>query len=372
MAKPCGILDSSYARDMGVLRTRMQFILLPLLLIGLYFVPKFVPEEYMGTVMLAFIMMITCHGLNIMMGYTGLISIGQGAFMGVGAYFTVLLVNGGLGGNWFFLAIPLAGIGTGIVGMLFGLPSLRVKGFYLAMATLAAQFILYSVFLHGFPDILHGAMGLYVGGYPADPSILPNKGLMLPPEGANWWSPIGAYYIILATLVVMTFFAKNIPRTRVGRAFVAIRDNDLAAEVMGINLLRYKSLSFFVGCFFAGVAGSMIVVYYSCARPDMFTIMDSIWLLGAIVIGGMGRTVGPIFGVIFIKILDEVALGIAPMLSPYLPMQMAVALPTGLALSVFGLAVIIFLIVEPRGFAHTWEVLRDRVRNWPFTTFGAA
>ena len=159
--------------------------------------------------------------------------------------------------------------------------------------------------------------------------------------------------------------AKNLARTRAGRAFIAIRDNDLAAEVMGINLFRYKLIAFFIGCFLAGIAGSLLAHWIGFMSVEHFTIMDSILYIGMIIIGGLGTTTGPIFGVIFIRLLQQGITFIAPVL------ESTFALPagftTGIGPMVFGLAIILFLILEPRGLAHRWQLFKASYRLWPFS-----
>jgi branched-chain amino acid transport system permease protein len=167
--------------------------------------------------------------------------------------------------------------------------------------------------------------------------------------------------------VIMTCFAQNLVRSRMGRAFVAIRDNDLAAEIMGVSLFGYKLRAFFIGCFYAGIAGSLYTAFLRVVRPDQFTLMDSIWLLGIIIIGGMGSILGGILGVIFVRLLDEFLLWFTPSLSTILPAHYASRISAASGLVLFGLAVVLFLILEPRGLAHRWEILKERFRNWPFT-----
>jgi len=171
--------------------------------------------------------------------------------------------------------------------------------------------------------------------------------------------------MILVITALVVFLAKNLARTRVGRAFVAIRDNDLAAEVMGINLFRYKLVAFFVGCFLAGIAGSLLAHWIGFMNAENFTLMDSILYIGIIIIGGLGTTLGPILGAIFIRMLQQGITFIAPVL------ESTFALPagftTGIGPMVFGLAIILFLILEPRGLARRWQLFRASYRLWPFS-----
>ena len=173
-----------------------------------------------------------------------------------------------------------------------------------------------------------------------------------------------SFYLIISIAALGTFFAKNLARTRVGRAFIAIRDNDLAAEVMGINLLYYKLLAFFIGCFYAGIAGSLMAHYTHIAFPDAYTFMDGIWYLGMLIIGGMGSILGAILGTIAIKGLGELIMVYVPVLERALPF-LSGQLTTSLVNIAFGLIIILFLVYEPRGLAHRWAIIKSSYRLMP-------
>jgi branched-chain amino acid transport system permease protein len=194
-------------------------------------------------------------------------------------------------------------------------------------------------------------------------------GLPVPrPEiaGMVFKSKAGYFYLVMAITCLATFLAQNIVRTKAGRAFVAIRDNDLAAEVMGINLWSYKLQAFFIGCVYAGVAGALLVHYYAFASVDLFPFMDSVWYLGMLIVGGMGSTTGAIFGAVSLKLLDELVTVVGPMLAAIFPAVAAQA-AASLGLITRGLVIIIFLIFEPRGLAHRWEIVKAYYRLWPFS-----
>ena len=352
MARPAGIFDVRYEQDIAVVRTMPQWITLGLFLIFLVVLPQLFPDRYfLNIINIIMIMTISVHGLNILTGFAGQISAGHAAFMGVGAYACTSFMT--FLGLSFWLSLPLAGLTAGLVGILFGLPSLRLKGFYLAMATIAAQFIITAFFLHYKPEVFGGGTGMSL-----EPIRLGN---------IVFDTQDNLYYMIMPFAVIMTCFAKNIVRSRIGRAFVAIRDNDLAAEIMGISLFGYKLRAFFIGCFFAGISGSLYIAFMRTIRPDQFSLMDSIWMLGIIIIGGMGSIFGGILGTIFIKLLDEFVLVLTPFLGSVLPRELASRISASMALVVFGLVVVLFLILEPRGLAHRWEILKGRFRHWPFT-----
>jgi branched-chain amino acid transport system permease protein len=174
------------------------------------------------------------------------------------------------------------------------------------------------------------------------------------------------FYFIIAITIITVFLAKNMARTRLGNAFVAIRDNDLAAEVMGINLFRYKLLAFFIGCFFAGIAGSLMAHWTRYVSAESFTFNTSILYVGMIIIGGLGTSIGPIFGAVFIRILEVTVTQISPALQDAFPSWPG-AFTTGIAPFIFGLAIILFLIFEPRGLAHRWQLIKSSYRLWPFS-----
>jgi branched-chain amino acid transport system permease protein len=174
------------------------------------------------------------------------------------------------------------------------------------------------------------------------------------------------FYLILIITIIAVIAAKNIARTRVGRAFIAVRDNDLAAEVMGINLFRYKLTAFFIGCFFAGIAGSLLAHTSLSISADYFPFMDSVLFIGMIIIGGLGTTLGPILGVIFIRLLDVMVTELSPALQNAFP-NLPPGFTSGIAPLLFGLAIILFLIFEPRGLAHRWQLFKSSYRLWPFS-----
>ncbi|MDZ4245893.1 MAG: branched-chain amino acid ABC transporter permease [Dehalococcoidia bacterium] len=241
MQLPSGTINDSYEKDMAIIRTRWQWVMFIGFVVLIFVFPAFpfVSNYLLRIINNIVIAMILVLGLNILMGYAGQVSLGQGAFMAVGAY-TVALLGHKLGVP-FWLSLPAAGLSAGIVGVIFGAPSLRVKGVYLALATIAAQFIILWIVRH-----VHAFGG--VSGVPNPPAAIGTFTIN---------SQLSNYYLIIVVAIIMTFAAKNIARSKIGRAFVAIRDNDLAAEVMGISLFRYKLLAFFIGCFFAGIAGGL-------------------------------------------------------------------------------------------------------------------
>jgi len=349
MSLPSGVFQESYAQDMAIFRTRTQWVLLLAFLVLLFIMPVYANDRVLTIMTIMGITIISVLGLNILTGYCGQISLGHAGFMAVGGYVSAIL-TAKLGWS-FWAALPAAGVSAGFIGIIFGLPSLKIKGFYLIMATVAAHFIIIWLILQ-FYGITGGADGMAV----PRPEI---GGLVLKSKASY-------FYLVMILTCVAVYLAKNIVRTRVGRAFVAIRDNDLAAEVMGINLWAYKLTAFFIGCVFAGVSGALLVHYYAYASTDHFPFMNSVWYLGMLIVGGMGSITGVIFGVVSLKFLDELVTIMGPMLAAIFP-AIAAQAAASLGLITRGLVIILFLIFEPRGLVHRWELVKAYYRRWPFS-----
>lgn len=345
---PCGTYNESYAKDIAIVRTRAQWGMLIAFLVVLFTAPLYVDSYALAVLSTTAIVLIAVQGLNILSGYCGLISIGQAAFLGVGAYISSILTLR-YGVPWLG-AFICAGLGSGLIGIIIGLPALRVKGFYLAIATLAAQFTLAWLFLH-----LREWTGGTEGLSPKDASI----------GGLVFHTEVSKYYLVIVICLIMNYLAKNLVRTRTGRALVAIRDNDIAAEVMGINIVRYKLLSFFICCSFAGVAGSLWAHYTNFISPTQFILADSILYLGMLIVGGLGSIMGAVFGTVLLKLLGEGVFVASPILAGIFPAVggwLFAALTTG----IYGIVIILFLIFAPRGLAHRWQILKDSYRLYPF------
>lgn len=346
---PSGTFNVSYAQDMAIVRTHLHWGLLLTFLLLLLLLPFYTSGYITDFIIVIAINVIAVHGLNILTGYCGQLSIGHAAFVAVGAYTSAFLcLELGLS---FWASLPCAGIGAGLVGVIFGLPSLKVKGLYLAVATLAAQFIIAYVIMNA-RDLTGGSSGL--------PVAAPTIGSMI------FNSPKSFYYIAIPIAILMTFFATNIVRTRVGRAFIAIRDNDIAAEVMGINLYVYKLLAFFTACFFAGIAGSLWAHYSRVALPDAYNLTVSIWFIGMLIVGGIGSVLGVILGTAFIKILDQLVVILGTVLARAFP-AISSNITASLSTMLFGIVIILFLVFEPRGLAHRWSILKTSYRLRPFS-----
>jgi len=341
-----GTFQENYGQDMAIFRTKQEWGTLLAFLILLFICPLFLGDRVLTIMTMIGIAAISVLGLNILTGYCGQISIGHVGFMAVGAY-TSAILTATLG--WPFLAaLPAAVLAAGLAGLLFGLPSLKIRGFYLIMATIAAHFIIIWSVLQ-FRGLTGGPDGM--------PVPKPQIGFLVFNSKASY------YYLVMVIACLAAYGAVNITRTRAGRAFVAIRDNDLAAEVMGVNLWTYKLQAFFIGCVYAGVAGSLLVHYYGFASVDEFPFMDSVWYLGMLIVGGMGSIAGAILGAVSLKLLDELVTIMGPVLSAAVAAQAAASL----ALVTRGLVIILFLIFEPRGLAHLWRIIEAYYRLWPFS-----
>ena len=346
--QPCGTFDTDYGKSMAVLKTNLQWGLMIGFLILLFTAPFFSSSYTIGLLNMAGIIFIAVLGLQLLMGYCGQINLGQSAFVGVGAYTSAILVT--KLGLSFWIALPCAALAAGLMGILVGIPSLRIKGFYLALATIAFQMI--------FGYIVINATRLTGGSIGIDASSPRLGSIVLDSEQSM-------YFLIMGLVVILTFFAKNIARMKAGKAFIAIRDNDIAAQSMGISLLRYKLLAFFISSVYAGIAGSLLAHYVGQIAPEYFTLMESIWYLGMVIIGGMGSISGAIFGVAFVRGLHELVGFLGPQITEVFP-SVGAEISTALGLVVFGLAIVLFLILEPRGLAHRWELFKVSYRLWPF------
>lgn len=364
-----GIFHTSYDKDMALRRTPVMRWRLGIVIAFVLLFPFVADNYYMTLANQIGIMIIGAIGLNILTGYTGQISLGQGGFLAIGAYTSGLLVLE-LGMPW-WLTIPLACLATAVVGVIFGLPSLRLKGLYLAIATLAAQQIIEWLIVR-YPLVL-GALGLEFAQAGQEALSLPGATLFgavvnqlrfdflgIRYGGREFWF----YWIIYLFVGLVVLYTVNLFRTKTGRAFIAIRDQDIAAEVMGVNIFRYKLLAFAISSFMAGLAGALLAQYRGIVSFESFTIEVSIIYLAAIIIGGMGSVSGSIYGAIFMTLLPAVLTNLFGALSG-IP-QIDFLIPF-IRQGVFGLVIILFLIFEPEGIAKMWRNVKDYFRLWPFS-----
>jgi branched-chain amino acid transport system permease protein len=292
-------------------------------------------------------------GLNILTGYAGQLSLGTGAFMGVGAYACYKLITIFPELN-LVVAILLSGIASAAVGAAFGLPSLRIKGFYLAIATLAAQFFLVWLF----------EKWAWLYNYSNTGAIqVPNIDMFGITVAGAQASSITRYYFVLAFVTVITAVAINITRGRIGRVWKATRDMDIAAELVGINLLKSKLLAFAVSSYIVGISGALFVfLWRGAAEPNLFDIPLSFRVLFIAIIGGLGSIMGNYLGALLIVAL--------PVLLNTIPGLLGVTIPSAMAehlnVMIIGALIIFFLVVEPHGLARFWQVIREKLIIWPF------
>jgi branched-chain amino acid transport system permease protein len=344
----CGDFKESYLEDEQIFQTLFVKFWLVLLLIFLILLPLITSAYVMYLANLIGFAIIGAVGLNLLTGFTGQISLGHAAFIGVGGYATAIIVTSLNVPFW--IALPAAGLVSAGAGLIIGIPSLRVKGLYLCIATLAAQFIFEYLFLH-LEFLTRGIRGINVP----------------PPRlGSLVFDTEKSFYYITLTLVILGVgFARNVIRTKWGRAFVAIRDRDLAAEIMGINLFRYKLAAFALSSFYAGIAGGLWVSFIKVVTPEHFPFSLSIQYLAMVIVGGLGSVLGSIFGAIFMTLVPEllnVFTGSAKHFFPgfdqlFIPMKDVI----------FGVLIVSFLIFEPRGLAEIWHRIKNFFSLWPFS-----
>jgi branched-chain amino acid transport system permease protein len=353
-----GVFQTSYEGDMSLytLPLAKQTVWVVLALLVLLPVPlQLMQNEHLMSIATTIALAaIGAIGLNILVGYTGQISIGQGAFMAVGGYTAAILSS--RYGMPFWVGILAGGFVTMLVGTLFGIPSLRIKGLYLAIATLAAQLIIEWTINH----VTWIGGGAQSSIYVSNPTI----------GGFEFDNEFRRYYLILVFFLLAFFSSQNLIRSRIGRAFIAVRDRDVAAEIIGVNIFRYKLLAFAISSFYAGVAGALWTYYLRIANYENFTLIVSIEYLAMIIIGGLGSILGPVLGAIFIKLLPIVmdigVVGVAQNVFGVSYEGVADFL-ANFQLFVFGALIIIFLIAEPEGLARMWENVKRYFRLWPYS-----
>jgi len=350
--RECGVLKTSYEADMA-------FYPLPIarwtvgIIAVLFFVviPLSLHEYYLSIANLVWIAVIGAIGLNILVGYTGQVSIGHGAFMSVGAYTAANLATR-LDSPW-PVNLLAGGLMAAAVGAVVGIPSLRIKGLYLAIATLAGQLIIEWTINH---------VTFISGGVQASIEVpRPRLGAMVLSSQRDM------YYFLLVFVVLAIVGAMNLVRSRVGRAFIAIRDRDIAAEIIGIDIFRYKLLAFAISSFYAGMTGVLYTYFLGIANYEQFQIGVSIDYLAMIIIGGLGSVLGSIFGAIFVTLLPIVIrLSMEAFGGVFLSQQTVLNLIPNLRLMMFGALIIFFLVVEPDGLNRLWRNIRSYFRIWPF------
>ena len=353
--REAGQFKTSYAEDQQVFAIRQDRIAVAALLVVAFVVVPLVANQYWLSAILTplLIFALAAIGLNILTGYAGQLSLGTAAFMAVGAfaaYNFVLRVPG----IPIVVAFALAGVCAAIVGIVFGLPSLRIKGFYLAVATLAAQFFVVWAL----------TKFAWFSNYSSSGVISAQKIEIL---GYTFDSPASKYLFTLTIVALLALAAKNMVRSSVGRAWMAVRDMDVAASVIGIRLMRAKLSAFAISSFYCGVAGALYAyAYLGTVEPEGFNLDLSFRVLFMVIIGGVGSILGSFLGAAFIVLLPIFLNTAAPMIEHGLGVQMPPGLMSNLELIVFGALIIFFLAVEPHGLARLWQIGKEKLRLWPF------
>jgi branched-chain amino acid transport system permease protein len=359
---PCGDYHQNYVQDHAWFQTKFikgkMLVLLTILFVGL----PLISDSYMLSVwnMVGFTIL-GALGVQLLIGFCGQLTLGHAAFIAVGAYTSTLLI---LEFPWpqflvdwgiaYPISIIAAAIVAGLWSVLFGLPSARVKGFYLILTTMAAQFITVDFVLTQYVSQIGGrgqAFSLPPGTIKYGPWVIDTE--------------LKTYFMMIVLVLLCTILMANLLRSRVGRAWVAIRDNDISAEVMGINVFKYKLLAFFVAGFLGGIAGSYWISTLAAISPEHFPWFLSLWLVGVILIGGVGSIHGAIFGSIFmVVVMEALQLAVMPLADTFPKLLMDFLFIKEAA---FGLAICGFLIYEPNGLAYRWWQIKNYFNLWPFS-----
>jgi branched-chain amino acid transport system permease protein len=319
-----------------------------------YLVPFIANEYWLQAVLIPFLILaLAAIGLNILTGYAGQLSLGTGGFMAVGGYMTYKITTAFPDLN-VLIAVLMAGLIAALVGLVFGIPSLRIKGFYLAVATLAAQFFILWLF---------NKVGWFVNYSPSGTITAPPRTLLgIMVTGPEATAPT-RYLVVLTFVALFALVAKNLVRGRIGRSWMAIRDMDIAAEIIGIRPYQTKLLAFAISSFYCGVAGGLYVFcYLGSAETEAFNIFLSFNVLFMIIIGGLGSILGSFLGAAFITMVP-IFLTNAP---PLIGLSMPIDLQKHIEVMTFGGLIIFFLIVEPHGIARLWQIAKEKLRLWPF------
>jgi len=353
--REAGQFKASYAEDQRIFPIRQDRVAIALILILAYVIVPLTANQYWLSAILVplLIFSLAALGLNILTGYAGQLSLGTAAFMAVGAfaaYNFVLRVPG----MPILVAFVLAGIVAALVGIVFGLPSLRIKGFYLAVATLAAQFFIvwaltkFGWFSNNSSSGVITAQRMEILGYPFDRSL-------------------SRYMLVLVIVTVLALAAKNMVRSMTGRSWMAVRDMDVAAAVIGIPIMRTKLLAFAVSSFYCGVAGALYAfAYLGTVEPEGFNLDLSFRILFMIIVGGVGSILGSFLGAAFIVLFPILLNTFAEPIAHFVGLQLAPGVLSNLELIIFGGLIVFFLIVEPHGLARLWQIGKEKLRLWPF------
>ena len=350
-----GQFKTTYAADQAIFPIRQDRIGMAVILVLAFLVIPLTADQYWFSAILTpfLILSLAAIGLNILTGYAGQLSLGTAAFMAVGAFMTY---NFELRLPWMPVlgSFILAGLCAAAVGIAFGLPSLRIKGFYLAVATLACQFfVLWALQRVG-----------WFSNYSTSGVITAQRVVIL---GYGFDSPVAKYLLTLTIVSVLALLAKNLIRSETGRAFMAVRDMDIAAEVIGIRMMRTKLLAFAISSFYCGIAGALYAYcYLGTVEPEAFNLDLSFRVLFMIIIGGVGSILGSFLGAGFITLLPIFLNLLTGAISHAFDIEIRHAIVSNVEVMIFGGLIIFFLIVEPHGLARLWQIGKEKLRLWPF------
>lgn len=344
---PCGEYFTSYVSRMGLVRWRTERIAFVLALPIPFLLPMFLDPGTVSVITQIYIFTIAVLGLNVMLGYAGEIVLAQAAFMAIGAYSTAqIIANVGMG---LLPAVLVGGLFTAVVSILFGLPSYRVKGFYIAISTLALQFITEWFFEQQRFEPIHG--GPVQTDIPTEIALVDALGVINISSGQD------IYYFAFALMTVVALVTLNISRTGIGRRFRAVKENDLSSAVLGINVFRTKLLAYGLGGFIVGVAGGLYAFYLTAFTPGQFGIDLTLEHYLMLLLGGIGRVWGAVIGVSVVVLLQEELDGILQEVSPQ---------ATSLEPLFFGVVIIIYLALEPKGIVAGLGQIKEYLRSWPY------
>ncbi|ACL01779.1 inner-membrane translocator [Desulfatibacillum aliphaticivorans] len=324
------LMKTDYYQDIRLFKYRSTFFWYLALVVGCLFLPKILDEYMLSQLTFICIYAVAGVGLMLLTGFTGQISMGHAAFLAIGSYTSAVLTAKGVP---FLLALPASGVTAALVGIVIGRPILHLTGLYLAIATMGAAFIIEEILVR-WESVTNGNMGMMVDA----PTIF----------GFGFDTEIRFFYLSLAVLIIVLLLAKNILRSPTGRAFIAIRDSEIAAEAMGINLASFKTQSFAISAFFTGIAGSLYAHKIFFINPESYTIMQSIELLAIVIIGGLGSLHGAVYGSIFFIFLPQLIIISKDYLPTFVQDQ------TGLQPALFGLLIILVMLFEPMGIYGRW------------------
>ncbi|MGF7158634.1 branched-chain amino acid transport system permease protein [Rhodoligotrophos appendicifer] len=349
--RPCGDFRTTYRSDQSIFSTRLTLAFLIGGVVILSLAPLFLSNYLLSLLIQIGYLGIAALGLNLLVGFSGQISIGHAVFFGFGGFSSAFLAEHGVPVP---IAIVLAGLWTTAVGLLFGIPAARVKGLYLAIATLAAQFILQDFFVRA----------TWFTGGTAGSVVAPFEIFGFDLSGDERY-----FYVVLVFVVVLYVLAANLMRTRDGRALIAVRDHYLSAEMMGINLTKYRTMAFGISSFYAGIGGALYAHYIGYMSVEGIDILFSIQFLAMIIIGGLGSIMGSLLGTIFIVLLPELTGAMASALQGS-AIDNALHLKDGITYlreMMIGAVIILFLIFEPDGLAHRWRQIKAYWKLYPFS-----